>query len=78
MNPKESENAVLVFQGFDSNSDGKISKTELNTALTSLGVSGSKGDLEELFLSLDMDHNGFLDLGEFMELFYMMNRKQGS
>lgn len=77
MNPGESERALLVFEGFDENGDGVISKGELFSALKSLGVVGDRTDLEVLFESLDLDKNGVIDFQEFMRLFYMMSLNNG-
>jgi len=60
----KAERIVEVFQSFDENRDGKISKTELVTGFAKFGIKDT-GILESTFKALDVDHNGTLSFSEF-------------
>ncbi|KAL8044730.1 hypothetical protein ABFX02_08G064900 [Erythranthe guttata] len=61
----EEEQAESVFNMFDKNGDGKISRTELGAILSSLGSSTSAADAARLMSELDKDGDGFIDRSEF-------------
>ncbi|CAL0312370.1 unnamed protein product [Lupinus luteus] len=54
-----------VFSSFDANGDGKISITELDTVLRSLGSGVSATELQRVMEDLDTDHDGFINFSEF-------------
>ncbi|KAF1872892.1 hypothetical protein Lal_00015997 [Lupinus albus] len=54
-----------VFSSFDANGDGKISITELDTVLRSLGSAVSAAELQRVMEDLDTDHDGFINFSEF-------------
>ncbi|KAK1313727.1 putative calcium-binding protein CML25 [Acorus calamus] len=58
----------MVLKKFDSNGDGKISTSELADILSELGHPASDAEIREMMAEADSDDNGFIDLGEFMEL----------
>lgn len=50
--------------------DARLDVDELSTCARKLGIFGlTDKEVESLFNGLDMNHNGFVDLGEFLELF---------
>ncbi|KAE8702951.1 Calmodulin-like protein 5 [Hibiscus syriacus] len=59
-----------VFQMFDKNGDGKITKKDLAESLESLGISVSEGDLTQMIEKFDVDDcvniNGFSELYQFI------------
>ncbi|OIV94187.1 hypothetical protein TanjilG_13804 [Lupinus angustifolius] len=61
----DAEELKRVFNRFDANGDGKISVTELDTALRSLGSSVSTSEVQCIMEDLDTDHDGFINLSEF-------------
>ncbi|KAE9607473.1 hypothetical protein Lal_00026977 [Lupinus albus] len=61
----DAEELKRVFNRFDTNGDGKISVTELDTALRSLGSSVSTSDVQCVMEDLDTDRDGFINLSEF-------------
>jgi calcium-binding protein CML len=56
-----------TFVVFDRDSDGRISKSELGTVLSSLGDNLSDSELDELMAKVDGDGDGFIDLQEFID-----------
>ncbi|KAK2665094.1 hypothetical protein Ddye_003668 [Dipteronia dyeriana] len=63
-----------VFDKFDSDKDGKISKSEYKDILTALGQKGDmNGEAAKIFRVLDLNEDGFIDFKEFMEV----HKKEG-
>lgn len=56
-----------VFNKFDKNKDGKISKEEYGSAVGVLGSKNTKSDVIKTFQAIDTDGDGFVDFDEFME-----------
>ncbi|KAL4577406.1 hypothetical protein LXL04_013515 [Taraxacum kok-saghyz] len=56
-----------VFNKFDKNKDGKISKEEYTSAVGVLGGKNPKSDVSKAFQVIDTDGDGFIDFDEFME-----------
>ncbi|XP_073016699.1 calcium-binding allergen Ole e 8-like [Primulina eburnea] len=54
-----------VFQRFDSNGDGKISKEELSGVLEALGSSTSAEEVAKMMAEIDTDKDGHINLEEF-------------
>ncbi|KAL2342346.1 hypothetical protein Fmac_003631 [Flemingia macrophylla] len=54
-----------VFSRFDANGDGKISVTELDNVLRTLGSGVPPEDLQGVMDDLDTDHDGFINFSEF-------------
>jgi len=61
---ERAEKIVGVFEAFDANKDGAISKQELQQGFTRLGMK-DQGLLENTFKALDVDGNGSLSFSEF-------------
>ncbi|KAJ0051992.1 hypothetical protein Pint_03094 [Pistacia integerrima] len=65
-----------VFQMFDRNGDGKITKKELNDSLQNLGIFIPDGDLVQMIDKIDTNGDGFVDIDEFGALYQtIMNEK---
>ncbi|KAK1289026.1 putative calcium-binding protein CML25 [Acorus calamus] len=62
------EELETMLKKFDSNGDGKICTSELADVLSELGHPASDIEIREMMAEADSDGNGFIDLGEFMEL----------
>ncbi|KAK7251730.1 hypothetical protein RIF29_35177 [Crotalaria pallida] len=61
----DTEELKRVFSRFDANGDGKISVTELDNVLRSLGSTVPASELQRVMEDLDTDHDGFINLSEF-------------
>lgn len=55
-----------VFNKFDKNGDGKISREELISILSALGSAPSSDEVDRIMSEMDKDGNGYVDLEEFM------------
>jgi len=61
---ERAEKIVQIFEAFDLNRDGNISKDELSRGFASFGMK-DQGILESTFKALDVDQNGTLSFSEF-------------
>ncbi|KAK7286680.1 hypothetical protein RJT34_21858 [Clitoria ternatea] len=67
---------VRVFQMFDRNGDGRITRNELRASLKNLGISISEHDLIQMIEKIDVNGDGYVDIDEFGELYQtIMNEK---
>ncbi|KAI3712249.1 hypothetical protein L1987_70800 [Smallanthus sonchifolius] len=57
-----------VFDKFDRDKDGKISRSEYKAILRALRQGGTERDVQKIFEVADLDGDGFIDFKEFMEL----------
>ncbi|KAH1097471.1 hypothetical protein J1N35_014392 [Gossypium stocksii] len=65
-----------VFQMFDKNRDGKISKEELNDSLKKLGIFIPDDELTQMIKKIDVNGDNYVDIEEFRELYQsFMNDK---
>lgn len=58
-----------VFQMFDRNGDGKITKKELSDSLENLGIFIPDIDLAQMIEKIDVNKDGCVDLDEFGDLY---------
>ncbi|XP_021841862.1 calmodulin-like protein 3 [Spinacia oleracea] len=58
-----------VFQMFDRNGDGKITKKELNDSLQNLGIYIPDRELSQMIEKIDVNKDGFVDMEEFGALY---------
>ncbi|CAO2818968.1 unnamed protein product [Amaranthus hypochondriacus] len=65
-----------VFQMFDRNGDGKVTKKELNDSLQNLGIYIPDKELSQMIDKIDVNKDGFVDMEEFGALYKtIMNEK---
>ncbi|TYI93404.1 hypothetical protein E1A91_D02G133900v1 [Gossypium mustelinum] len=65
-----------VFQMFDKNGDGRISKEELNDSLKKLGIFIPDDELTQMIKKIDVNGDNYVDIEEFRELYQsIMNDK---
>ncbi|XP_016732500.1 calmodulin-like protein 7 [Gossypium hirsutum] len=65
-----------VFQMFDKNGDGRISKEELNDSLKKLGIFIPDDKLTQMIKKIDVNGDNYVDIEEFRELYQsVMNDK---
>lgn len=58
-----------VFQLFDRNGDGRITKKELNDSLENLGIFIPDKELTQMVEKIDVNGDGCVDIDEFGELY---------
>lgn len=58
-----------VFQMFDHNGDGRISKKELNDSLENLGIYIPDAELTQMIERIDVNGDGCVDIDEFGALY---------
>ena len=64
---KDVINACKLFNQIDNNGDGKITETELYNGLIGRYKTDTlEKDVDEIFKTLDMDNNGFIEYEEFV------------
>lgn len=65
-----------VFDTFDKNGDGFVTKEELKESLNNMGMIVALKDVEEMVTNLDSNKDGLVDLGEFRELYELIKGKE--
>lgn len=65
-----------VFQMFDRNGDGRISRRELADSLSNLGIHIADADLAAMIEKIDANGDGYVDLDEFGELYQAIMDEQ--
>ncbi|CAL0323536.1 unnamed protein product [Lupinus luteus] len=58
-----------IFQMFDRNGDGRITRKELSDSLKNLGICISEKDLIQMIEKIDVNGDGYVDIDEFGELY---------
>jgi len=58
-----------VFQMFDRNGDGRITKKELNDSLANMGISIPDPELTQMIEKIDVNGDGCVDIDEFGVLY---------
>jgi Ca2+-binding EF-hand superfamily protein len=63
----------LLFEQFDKDNDGKITKTELNFVMKNLFPDEviTEKDIDVMLSAADLDKNGFIDFDEFANMFVL-------
>ncbi|CAI9760685.1 unnamed protein product [Fraxinus pennsylvanica] len=65
-----------VFEMFDQNGDGRITKKELNDSLEKMGIFIPDKELAQMIEKIDVNADGCVDIDEFDELYQrIMNEK---
>ncbi|KAJ7568609.1 hypothetical protein O6H91_01G039900 [Diphasiastrum complanatum] len=65
----DTEELQRVFDAFDENKDGKLSREDLGRSLEKLGLNLSEQELMAIVMEVDKNGNGFVDLEEFLALY---------
>ncbi|KAM7486935.1 hypothetical protein LguiA_002944 [Lonicera macranthoides] len=58
-----------VFQMFDQNGDGRITKKELTDSLSNMGIFIPDEELNQMIEKIDVNNDGCVDIDEFGELY---------
>ncbi|KAI3804411.1 hypothetical protein L1987_25924 [Smallanthus sonchifolius] len=66
MNPEQLQR---IFQMFDKNGDGRITKQELNDSLQNMNIFISDADVVQMIEKIDVNGDGCVDLEEFGDLY---------
>ncbi|CAJ1354064.1 unnamed protein product [Effrenium voratum] len=72
---EDAEQLLKVFESWDTNQDGTISKAELERVLVVLNPSFTKKDLTKLIKAMDTNQDGEVDYEEFAEWICNPKRK---
>ncbi|KAL9654605.1 hypothetical protein ABK040_006667 [Willaertia magna] len=62
---EEKQNLKNLFIKFDSNSDGKLDKSELKLLMRSFNEELTEDEIEDMILQADWDEDGLIDFEEF-------------
>lgn len=61
------EEVQKIFNKFDKNGDGKISRSELKDVLGALGSKTSDDEVKRVMAEIDADGDGYIDFDEFVK-----------
>merc|ERR1711874_106899 len=56
------------FIFFDKDGDGLISKSELGTVMSNIGMNPTEAELQDMVNEVDADHDGFVNFEEFLDM----------
>ena len=75
--PTDDETAELkeVFDLFDQNKDGKITRAELYDVLRTMGLGKTEEEIKAIIHDYDSNDNGTMEFSEFLE---MVSQKEGN
>ncbi|GLT64792.1 hypothetical protein SLA2020_372630 [Shorea laevis] len=65
-----------VFQMFDRNGDGRITKKELSDSLENLGILIPEKELIEMIEKIDVNGDGYMDINEFGDLYQTITEER--
>lgn len=65
-----------LFQTFDTDKSGTLEFKEFKRAIQDFKLDLEEGDISNIFKAFDMNGDGVLDLGEFMEM--ILGRLEGA
>lgn len=68
--PEERLKCKAIFDKFDLDKNGVISKSELGNAMKLQGVALNENELEDLLNSIDTDHDHVVNFEEFLEFIF--------
>ena len=60
-----------IFNKFDKNGDGRISVSELEQMLSTLGSKTTSDEVKRMMEHIDQNGNGYIDLKEFADFHYI-------
>eukprot|EP00250_Pteridium_aquilinum_P004093 c14329_g1_i1 orf=215-796(-) len=66
-----------IFDHFDENKDGKISREELSSSLQRLGLEVASAELADMIDSVDANKDGFVNYEEFVGLYKNLEKGGG-
>ena len=61
--------AKQIFDLYDTNSDGKIDRGELQAYFQKIGIPLSEKEIDDMISVADGNRNGFVEFEEFVKLF---------
>lgn len=64
--PSEAVDIIKLFQLFNTNGDGKLTKDELHSALDRFLGKENMQNFDEIFITLDSGHHGYIQYEEFL------------
>lgn len=65
-----------VFQMFDKNGDGRITKAEMNDSLEKMGIVIDSGELSQMIDKVDVNGDGCVDIDEFSTLYQTIMKER--
>jgi len=71
---KRADGLKELFDTFDKNGDGFITRQELQESLRNIGIFVPPKEVQEMVENLDSNRDGLIDLGEFKGLFELLKK----
>ena len=75
---KHNADLETAFRAFDTNGDGKLSRTEFENGLKQLNVDLTPNLVADVMREVDVDHSGFIDYKEFVKQFHQVLERNGT
>lgn len=76
--PIDDQKSREAFVLFDVNGDGRITAAELESVLTSMGVSTSSAEVAQMIRDADLNGNGSVEFDEFLDMMRRYSESQRS